>query len=169
MDTGGHNPTVRENVTRGQERRVGSCFRLVAQAKRYVCSCRKSNPGRPFNNHSLHRLLYICFWCKWCIQKLLNTRRGLQLNLSVAEDWFLTSSRLWIEKWAWKIKYAYLFLRSGKLLASFLIHKRRHEVKKGFDEVFAKPAEHHDMCKMSGAQHLWKLFKLIFLSKPHYL
>jgi hypothetical protein len=124
---------VREDVTHGQERWVVSCFRLVAQAKRFVCRCGKPNPGRPLSNHSLHWIRYICSWSRWCIQKLLYTR-GFAVETFCSWGLILTSSRLWIEKWAWKIKYAYLFLRSGKLFAAFLIHKHRHEVKKGLDE-----------------------------------
>jgi len=52
---------------------------------------------------------------------------------------------------------------------AFLIYKHRHEVKKDFDDDIAKLAGHHYTYKMSGAQHLCKLFKLIFLSKPYCL
>jgi hypothetical protein len=53
----------------------------------------------------------------------------------------LTSSRLWREKCVWKKLNTHICF-SGKLLAALFIHKHRHEVKKGFDEINAKVAGH---------------------------
>jgi len=165
MDMSGHHSALdtrprRERRRYSRAREVGGLLFSFGRASEEidVCRCRKSNPGRPFSNHSLHyttlhyttlhyttlhSVLEVGFVCRsyWT--------PGRRFAVETFCSWLdLTSSRLRIEKWAWKIKYVYLFLRSGKLLAAFLTDKHRLEVEKGFEEVIAKLAGHHYTYKL---------------------